>query len=101
MAMAATAKQSFTVTIGKDIEIGAADLLKWVTKGATTAAKVTPGALAAFGVLANQVEKVLSDAASGAANPASLVIALPSDIADFQAGWTDLKNFFATLGAKI
>lgn len=89
------------VSIGKDIEVAAGDLLKWVTTGATTAEKLGPGALAGLGVLAGAVEKALVDAATAASNPATLVLNLGSDIEDIKAVWPDLKAFLQTLGVKI
>lgn len=87
--------------IEKDIEIAAEDLLKIVTKGASVTTAAGPGALAAFGVLAEGVEKALGDTATAAANPAQLVISLPSDIADFKTVWADAKLVLATLGVKV
>jgi hypothetical protein len=83
--------------IGKGIEVGAEDLLKWVTG----AQKAAPAALAALGVLAAAVAKSLSDAEAIAGNPASFTITLATDVTDFKASWADTVKFLETLGVKL
>lgn len=88
------------VTIGKDIEVAAEDLLKWVTKGASTAEKASPGVLAALGVLASAVEKGLTDVAQAAAAPLNIALDVQT-VANLAAVWPDVKSFLVTLGIKV
>jgi len=80
-----------------DIEVAAEKLLSIFTK----AQKAEPQVLAAMGVLAGAVDKALTDAATATANPAELVLALPTDISDVKAVWPAVKNFLSTLGIKL
>lgn len=89
------------VTIGKDITVGAEDLLKWVTNGNSAAQSATPGALAALGTLATGVEKALGDADGAAQNPLAALINAPAELSDFKAVWPDLKAFLAKLGITV
>ena len=92
---------NIVVTIGKDIELGAEDLLKFVTKGSSKVQGAGPTVIAGLGALAAGVEQALKDVATSAANPASLIINLGSDINDFKAAWGDVKTFLAALGVKV
>lgn len=83
--------------IGKEIEVAAEDLLKWVTH----AEKAAPPVLAALGVLAGGVTKALADVATGAGNPASLALNLGGDIEDFKAVWPEAVKFFESFGVKV
>jgi len=88
------------VTIGKDVEIGAEDLLKWVTSGASTIAVATPGALAAFGLLMSCVESALVDVTGVVENPLNIALDVAT-VASLIKVWPDLKAFLATLGVKV
>jgi hypothetical protein len=92
--------KTFIVTIGKDIEVGATDLLSLVTKGATTVEKAGPSVLSGFGVLAAAVDQALVDTATAASNPATLVLNFGSDVADFKAVWSDMLAWLANFGVK-
>jgi hypothetical protein len=83
--------------IGKGVEVGAEDLLKWVSG----AQKAAPTVLAALGVLAAAVAKSLADAEATSANPSSLTITLATDVTDFKASWADAVKFLETLGVKL
>jgi hypothetical protein len=87
------------ITLGS-IEVACADVLKFITGGASTVTKATPTALAAFGTLATGVEAAIADVAEGAAAPASLIVTIPGDVEAFVAAWADVKAFLATLGIK-
>jgi hypothetical protein len=103
MATAADAAESsmamanIATVVLSDIEIGAEDLLKIFSK----VQKAAPQALASLGVFAAGVDKAVGDVASGAASPATLTIALPSDISDLKAVWIDAKAALVALGIKL
>lgn len=87
--------------IGKDVEVAAEDMLKWVTGGAKLVQAASPAVLAALGTLLGGVEKVLADTASGAQNPLAALVGAPAEIADIQAVWPEVKTFLASLGIKL
>lgn len=89
------------VSIGKDIEVGAEDLLKWTTGGAKLVQSASPAVLAALGTLLGGVEKALTDVGVGAQNPLGALVNAPAEIADIQAVWPEVKAFLATLGIKL
>lgn len=89
------------MTIGKDIEVGAEDLLKWVTNGTAAVSGASPSVLAALGTLAGGVEKALSDTASAASNPLAALVDAPAELADLKAVWPEVKTFLGTLGIKV
>lgn len=83
--------------IGKGIEVAAEDALAFFAK----AQKAAPGVIAALAVLGAATEKALADAEGAAANPASLLLNLSGDIADFKAEWPAVKAFLESLGVKL
>jgi hypothetical protein len=84
--------------IGKGIEVGAEDLLKFFAKAQTA----SPAVLAALGTLATGVTKALSDVQAGAAaSPLAALINAPAELTDFEAVWPEVVKFFATLGIKV
>jgi hypothetical protein len=83
---------------GKDILVGAEDALHFLATEEPRIVKASPAVLAALGTLAGGIEKAVSDVATDAANPLSVFIALPAQLADFVAVWPELKQFFASLG---
>lgn len=89
------------IDIEKGVEVVAEDLFGWIKKANSAVQSGGPGAITALGVLAGAVETALTDAASGASNPAQLILTLPTDIADFKAVWPDVKAFLLTLGIKL
>jgi hypothetical protein len=92
---------NIALTIGKDIEVGAEDLLKWITKGTATVQGASPSVLAALGTLAGGVEKILADATTGAQNPLEALVNAPAELTDLKAAWPEVKTFLATLGIKV
>ena len=87
----------FAATIEGDAE----KVIKFLSHAEVKIDAQAPKALAALGVLIPAIEKALADANSAAANPVSLVLSLPVDIADFKAVWPDLKSFLESFGAKV
>jgi hypothetical protein len=87
------------VNIEKGIEIGAKDALKWLA-GADKALHAAPAVIAALAILAESLEKPMSELAGAAANPLNI----PMDIqtaADLRAVWPEVKLFLGTLGVKF
>jgi hypothetical protein len=84
-------------SIEKGIEVAAEDVLKFIS-GAQTKA---PAAVAALGVLAGGIETALTAVGNTAANPTTLVLNLPTDIADIKSVWPEVKTFLGTLGIKL
>lgn len=89
------------VTVGKDIEVGASDLLRWVTGGEKLVEKASPGVLSALGVLAAGVEKCLTDAVNAAQNPLAALVEAPAEISDIKQVWPEVKQFLASFGVKV
>ena len=89
------------MSILKTIETDAEKVLSWLTHDAAKIEKAGPNVLAGLGTLAGAVEKALADVAGAATSPASLVLNLGTDIADFKAVWPDVKAFIETLGIKV
>jgi hypothetical protein len=87
------------VNIEKGIEIGAEDVLKWLT-GAEKVLFAAPKVIAALAILAAAMEKPLAELAGAAANPLNI----PLDIetaTDLKAAWPDVKTFLQSLGVKF
>lgn len=87
------------VSIEKGIEIGAEDVLKWLT-GANKALHAAPGVIAALATVVAAMEKPLTDLAAAAANPLNI----PLDVQtakDLKAVWPDVKAFLTSLGVKF
>jgi len=87
------------VNIEKGIEIGAEDVLKWLT-GAGKVLHAAPAAIAALAILVGAMEKPLAELAGAAANPLNI----PLDIetaADLKAAWPEVKQFLSSLGVKF
>lgn len=87
------------VNIEKGIEVGAEDVLKWLT-GAEKVMQAAPAVVAALAILAAAMEKPLAELAGAAANPLNI----PLDIetaADLKAAWPQVKAFLKTLGVKF
>ncbi len=85
--------------IGKGVEIGAQDALKWLS-GANKAMQATPAVVAALATLVGAVEKPLSELAGAAANPLNIPLDVQT-VADLRAVWPQLEAFLKTLGIKF
>jgi len=88
------------VTIEKDVEVGAAKLLGWITRGANVTATAGPKVIAGLGTLLETLDNVLSDTQIAAAAPANLSLDAQA-LADVKAVWPDIKAFLTTLGIKL
>ena len=87
------------VNIEKGIEVGAEDVLKWLT-GAEKVMQAAPAVVAALAIMAATMEKPLAELAGAAANPLNI----PLDIetaTDLKAAWPQVKAFLSSLGVKF
>jgi hypothetical protein len=87
------------VNIEKGIEIGAEDVLKWLT-GAEKVLRATPSVIAALATLVAAMEKPLAELAGATANPLNI----PLDIEtakDLRAAWPQVKAFLSSFGVKF
>jgi hypothetical protein len=87
------------VNIEKGIEIGAEDVLKWLT-GANKALSAAPAVIAALATLVGAVEKPMAELAGAAANPLNIALDVQT-VTDLKAVWPDVKKFLGTLGVKF
>jgi hypothetical protein len=87
------------VNIEKGIEVGAADVLKWLGK-AQTGLQAAPAVVAALATLISAVDKPLLDLSGVAANPLNIPLDLQT-ATDLKAVWPDVKAFLGTLGVKF
>jgi hypothetical protein len=87
------------VNIEKGIEIGAQDILKWLT-GANKALSAAPAVIAALATLVGAVEKPMAELAGAAANPLNIALDVQT-VTDLKAAWPDVKKFLGTLGVKF
>jgi hypothetical protein len=86
---------SVLISAEKGIEVGIEDALKIFG----TVEKKSPSAVTALTALAGAVETALAAAAADT-NVSTLVITLPTTVADFKNVWEDGKAFLASLGIK-
>lgn len=85
------------VNVEKGIEIGAEDLLKWITDAQNKA----PAAIAALGTLLGAVSTAVSSTEAAAA-ASGLNIQLDATAwANIKAAWPELVAFVETLGIKV
>lgn len=87
------------VNIEKGIEVGAADVLKWLGH-AQTAISAAPAVVAGLATLIGAIDKPLTEISGVIANPLNI----PLDIqtaTDLKAVWPQIKTFLGTLGVKF
>ena len=90
---------NIVVNIEKGIEVGAEDVLRWLT-GAEKVLHAAPAVIAALATLVGAMEKPLAELSGAAANP--LNIALDIETAkDLEAIWPEVKTFLVSLGVKF
>ena len=87
------------VSIEKGIEIGAEDVLKWLT-GANKALHAAPEVVAALATLIAAVEKPITDVAGAAQTPLNIALEIQT-VQDLKAAWPAVKQFLSTLGVKF
>jgi hypothetical protein len=88
------------IDIEKGVEVGASDILKFIT-AANKELSVTPQVVAALGVVFGAVSTAVS-AGESAAAASGLNIALDeSEVAAVKAVWLAVVAFLSTLGVKL
>jgi hypothetical protein len=87
--------------VGAVIEGDAAKVLHWLADASVKISATEPKAVAALTILLTAVEAAIGDVGAAAANPASLVLTLGTDIADLKAVWPDVKTFVSEFGIKL
>jgi hypothetical protein len=87
------------VNIEKGIEIGAEDVLKWLT-GAEKILYAAPTAIAALATVAGALEKPLTELAGAASSPLNIALDIQT-ATDLKAAWPQVKAFLVTLGVKF
>src|SRR5579863_9150931 len=93
------AMANILVNIEKGIEIGAEDVLKWLT-GANKALKAAPQVVAALATLIAAVEKPIAELAGAVSNPLNIALDIQT-AADLKAAWPDVIAFLSSLGVKF
>jgi hypothetical protein len=88
------------ITIEKDVQVGASDLLKFIT-GANKQLGAAPQVVAALGVVLGAVSTAVTTG-EGAVAASGLNIALDeAELTAIKAVWPDVVAFLATLGVKV
>lgn len=87
------------VNIEKGIEVGAADVLKWLS-GAHTALSAAPAVVAALATLITALDKPLLELSAAASNPLNIALDIQT-ATDLKAVWPEVKAFLETLGVKF
>jgi hypothetical protein len=84
------------VNIEKGVEVGAADLLKWLT----SSQKAAPAVIAALAILAQGVGNALENVQAAAAAPLNIALD-EATIASLKNVWPEVKAFLESLGVKF
>jgi len=87
------------VNVEKGIQVGAADILKWLG-AAHTALTAAPAVVAALATLVSAVDKPLVELSGAIANPLNIALDIQT-ATDLKAVWPDVKTFLGTLGVKF
>ena len=87
------------VNIEKGIEVGAEDILKWLT-GAEKVLFAAPAVIAALATMAGALEKPLTELAVAASNPLNIALDIQT-ATDLKAAWPQVKAFLVSLGVKF
>ena len=90
---------SIVFNIEKGIEIGAEDVLKWLT-GANKALRTAPEVVAALATLIAAIERPLADITGVAANPLNIALDVQT-VNDLKAAWPAVKQFLTSMGVKF
>jgi hypothetical protein len=88
------------VSLEHGIEVGAADVLRFLTAAQSTQTKLEPGVIAALGVILGTVEKAVTDVSHAAASPLSVTLDAAT-VNDLRAIWPAVAAFAGSLGLKF
>lgn len=87
------------VNVEKGIQVGATDVLKWLST-AHTALAAAPTVVAALATLVAAVDKPLVELTGVISNPLNIALDIQT-ATDLKAVWPDVKAFLGTLGVKF
>ena len=87
------------VNIEKGIEVGAEDVLKWLT-GVERVLHAAPAVIAALATLAAAMEKPLAELVVATENPLNIALDIQT-ARDLKATWPQVKAFLVSLGVKF
>lgn len=88
------------VNLEHGIEVGAADVLKFLTSSQAVVAKTEPGVIAALGVLLGATETAVNSLNETTANPLNIAVDV-STLKDLKAVWPAILVFASSLGIKL
>ena len=88
------------VNVERGIEVGATDILKFLTSTEEVVSRAEPGVVAVLGVLLGATETALKSLGASSANPMNLALDLTT-LKDIEAVWPTIVSFAATLGIKL
>lgn len=88
------------VNLEHGIEVGASDVLKFLTNTEAVISKAEPGAVAALGVLLGATETALQSLSQASANPLNIVLD-SATLKDIESVWPAVVSFAGTLGIKL
>ena len=88
------------VSLEHGIEVGAEDVLRFLTVAKSTATKAEPSVIAALGVLLGTLEKTMADASLAAATPLNFSLDAAT-VSDLRSVWPSVAAFAASLGIKF
>jgi hypothetical protein len=88
------------VNLEHGIEVGAADVLKFLTSTDAVVSKAAPGVVAALGVVLGATETALQSLSQSSANPLNIVLDVAT-LKDIEAVWPSIVSFATSIGIKL
>jgi hypothetical protein len=88
------------VNLEHGIEVGASDVLKFLTNTEAVISKAEPGVVAALGVLLGATETALQSLSQASATPLNIVLD-SATLKDIESVWPAVVSFAGTLGIKL
>ncbi len=88
------------VSLEHGIEVGAADVLRFLTVAQATTTRLEPGVIAALGVLLGSLEKTMTDLSQAAASPLNVTLDAAT-VNDLRVVWPKIAAFAGSLGIKF
>ncbi len=88
------------VNLEHGIEVGATDVLKFLTSTEAVISKAEPGVVAALGVLLGATETALQGLSQASANPLNIVLDAAT-LKNIEAVWPAMVIFATSIGIKL
>ena len=88
------------VSLEHGIEVGAADVLRFLTTAQTTTTRLEPSVIAALGVLLGTLEKSMTDLGQAVSAPLNVTLDVAT-LKDLRAVWPAVVSFAGSLGIKF